>query len=373
MWGGMEWPAGEAELRLAKVLGEMERAEIDELIVYAPALWPANVDYLSAFEPMAGDGAFVLVSARAAPKLLVREVDFERARRDSWITDVEVLERGTWPALASLAGRSAVGLAGCGHMRPGPLGEVIAHLGAAPWNAEDVIERAAACKTPAELDRIMQASRLADLGFDRALQVLHPGISEFEVAAEMEVAMRRQGAVDNFGLLTFGPSNDSMGLPRRRGAEHGDTCIFEITPTVGSKTYSAQLCRTAFIGQPGKEIETAHRLLEEALAEGVAACVPGAPASVIVERLNKVFESAGYGEYCRPPYMRARGHGFGTGRINLSEEWTERLLPNMTFIIHPNQYVPDVGYLALGQMVRVTDTGCEVLSHSGTHLAIVDK
>ena len=38
------------------------------------------------------------------------------------------------------------------------------------------------------------------------------------------------------------------------------------------------------------------------------------------------------------------------------------LEPNMFFVVHPNQYIPETGYLLCGEPVRVTKHGAEALS-----------
>ena len=78
---------------------------------------------------------------------------------------------------------------------------------------------------------------------------------------------------------------------------------------------------------------------------------------------NDVFRKHGYGEYTTSQYTRVRGHGHG---LHLDEtpiiEGNETVLPeNAVFIIHPNTYTPLAGYHVLGDPVRVTSTGCEVL------------
>jgi Xaa-Pro aminopeptidase len=40
------------------------------------------------------------------------------------------------------------------------------------------------------------------------------------------------------------------------------------------------------------------------------------------------------------------------------------LVPDMTLIVHPNTYHPAVGYMVLGDTVRVTADGCRVLTHT---------
>ena len=64
---------------------------------------------------------------------------------------------------------------------------------------------------------------------------------------------------------------------------------------------------------------------------------------------------AGYAEYCRQPYMRTRGHGLGLGAVvpyDVTEGSGPTLERNMTMVIHPNQYIPETGYMMLRRYGR---------------------
>jgi Xaa-Pro dipeptidase len=99
----------------------------------------------------------------------------------------------------------------------------------------------------------------------------------------------------------------------------------------------------------------------------MAAAKTGAPASDIAAAINGTFIESGYEDYCRPPFMRVRGHGLGCGSSapgNLEDNNQTRLEEGMTFIIHPNQYLPETGYMTLGDTVVMTQTKAEPLTHS---------
>jgi Xaa-Pro aminopeptidase len=85
-----------------------------------------------------------------------------------------------------------------------------------------------------------------------------------------------------------------------------------------------------------------------------------------------VIGEAGYGKYCAPPYMRSRGHGFAVGSIAPGGEIDEKMKVNLekyqVIAVHPNQYIPETGYLACGETILVTDTGAELLSGTETKL-----
>jgi Xaa-Pro aminopeptidase len=93
--------------------------------------------------------------------------------------------------------------------------------------------------------------------------------------------------------------------------------------------------------------------------------VPGATAGAVCEKMDDCFRAAGYSDYCRPPYMRVRGHGLGiTSDLpgDLVNESERKMEAGMTFVMHPNQYLPETGYLMCGEPVLITADGAQALS-----------
>ncbi len=353
--------AGEIALRHAKIRESMAQSDLDLLIVYSSPLRPFNVHYASNYD-LIGDGAFVAISRDRDPILYVSEEwDLERAAAASPIKDVRYSAN-----LAQVAGRmlhqTRSAVAGL-DFADGEFAKAVKNeAGREVDNGASVLDRAARRKTPVELSLIREAAALADLGFQHGFDVLVEGMREFELAAEIEFAMRSAGAVDNFGLLSSGKHNRVIGIPTDKTVDAGDLLIFEITPARLSRNDSAQLCRTICMGPANQNISDKHRILQEAMEAGIARVKPGVPLGEVVVAQDEVISRYGFGDYCRPPYMRARGHGFGVGRVDLTSTNKQLAEPGMAMIVHPNQYFPDLGYLALGEMVIVTDSGTERLS-----------
>jgi Xaa-Pro dipeptidase len=104
---------------------------------------------------------------------------------------------------------------------------------------------------------------------------------------------------------------------------------------------------------------------------GRAAAVPGRPSGETARALSEVIGAAGYEEYCRPPYMRTRGHSLGLGAVvpyDLTDDSSPVLVEEMTFIIHPNQYIPETGYMMLGDTVVIRADGPESLTKTPVRL-----
>jgi len=162
-----------------------------------------------------------------------------------------------------------------------------------------------------------------------------------------------------------GAHNRAIRPPTDRRLEAGDLIVGEITPCY--RGAFAQLCRTFVLGRPSAVLREKYDLLIRAEAEGFRAALPGRPSSDIARAVNAVIAGAGYAEYCRQPYMRTRGHGLGFGGIvppDVTEESSPTLARDMTMVIHPNQYLPETGYIMLGDTVVIAEGGPRVLTQT---------
>ena len=126
------------------------------------------------------------------------------------------------------------------------------------------------------------------------------------------------------------------------------------------------------LGKPSPLLVEKYDMLLKAFHESLKTVRPGSPAGALSQAMNKVISDAGYAEYCYPPYMRARGHGFGVGSIApgavIDDDTKVDLQENQVIVVHPNQYLPETGYLACGETVLVTQDGMERLSETETRL-----
>ncbi len=363
----MAVPGEEMSQRWARLQEAMDREALDGLLVFSNQLKTVSVHYVAGYT-LIGERAFCYLPVAGRPVLLISEAwDLARAAGETQLEDVRVLGKD-WPqeiaALCRLA-EGRLGLAGREVMGRLDLEALEKAIGGKTESATRFLEDMAVVKSPYERELIREAATMADAGFMRALEVMREGLADFELVAEIDDAMRRMGAVDNFQMLAVGKQNSGMLLPFGKKIEQGDLILFEITPTSGAETYSAQLCRTVIFGEkPGELLLQKYRLLIAALEESLAVVKPGVKISQVARIQNDIIGGAGYGEYCRPPYMRARGHGFGLGRIEIDEDSPWEFAEGMSLVIHPNQFLPETSYLALGEHIIVTETGIERLTRT---------
>lgn len=353
--------------KIEKIKSEMEKRCWEGLIIYSSGissiLRPNYFLYFTGFRPIGSAAAFISLSGRTS-LLVTPKWDLVRASEQSWIKDVRPADNFNAELLEMIKDLRMFGNVGVVGMY-----EMAERLYVALENevsvkaAEELMEEIARHKTAEEIEVVRKAAQIADVGVEAFVDCVRPGIREYELVAEMEYRMRVEGADDMFLLMSSSPHNKEMHEPTDRRIKEGDIVIGEITP--GFKGQFIQVCITVVVGKPPAVLRAKYELLVEALEETIKEMKPGVPASIIVTTMNRVLTEAGYGDYCRPPYMRSRGHGFGVGSIAPGPELTENLNvileKNQVIAVHPNQYIPETGYLACGETVLVTETGIERL------------
>ncbi|HXQ52490.1 MAG TPA: Xaa-Pro peptidase family protein [Stellaceae bacterium] len=238
-----------------------------------------------------------------------------------------------------------------------------AALGGTPPAQDDFTRNLARVRAPEELEAARKATWIAERGYERMLEFVRPGMREFELAAELYCCMKELGAEDNFLLVSASQHNLAVRAAGRRMLDAGDIILSEITPCYRGQY--AQICRTTVIGEPGAALAEKYALLQDAMRRGQEAALPGARVRDVCKTIDDCFRAAGYGDFCKPPFMRVRGHGLGVTSDrpgDLTADSDTMLEEGMVFVMHPNQYLPETGYMMCGEPVVITPGGAEALS-----------
>ena len=237
-----------------------------------------------------------------------------------------------------------------------------AMLSRPPVAADTLVSDISKIRDEWSLALVRQAADIAERGYRFALETARIGMAEYVLAAEVEAHMRGLGAEDNFQLMSASLHNRAAHRPSARVLGAGDVLLGEITPAVEGEY--VQICRTAVLGEPTAVQRATFALLDGALRAAMQAAKPGVPARDLVEIMNAPIVAAGYERYTKPPYMRTRGHSMGLGSMDpeIAIDSNEILQKGMVFILHPNQYIPETGYIMCGEPVLITDDGAVPLT-----------
>ena len=332
--------------------------------------------WISGVLPMGPHTGVFLGASGEASILVSLPWDVGRVKEKTWIEDVRVVDRFA-EGVAELLRRGGIkgelGIAGWSFM-PAAVYQGLEAIPDIRLRPADKLLNTLA-RFPGEEARgaIGRAAEMADIGFAAILEKARVGMPEHELAAEVEYAMRSQGAEDNFGMVTASDHSHCTHPPADRRIQPGDVIIAEITPAC--EGHFIQLCRTAVVGPASPLLREKFAILEEAMEKSLDRVRPGNKVGEVAQIMNYVFSSYGYEKYCRPPYMRVRGHGLGFLSMPFPEIVDENeavIEEGMCFVVHPNQYLPETGYLMLGDTVWVEANGARRLTTTPMKLFTVE-
>jgi Xaa-Pro aminopeptidase len=225
-----------------------------------------------------------------------------------------------------------------------------------------MVERLRMVKDDDEISSIRTAVALGAKLFDRALEVLRPGVKEVEVAAEMELMARRAGA-EAMSFSTIIASGDRSALPHGRASEHRITpggfvvCDFGVILS----GYCSDQTRTVWVGSATDDARQAYEAVKHAQQAAIEAVRPGATAGEVDAAARKVLRKAGLAKF----FTHSTGHGVGLEiheGPRVADGQRELLQRGMVITIEPGVYFPGKWGIRIEDMVVVTAAGCEVLT-----------
>jgi len=364
--------------RIERVLRRMTADRIDTVIAFSNAkhhLARINLGaHLMGYRSI-GESALVLRGDGTQRLVVTPAYDAERAalrRPELPLTVSDDLAA----ALAELLRQRAPGriaTTGLGAMPHDLAVRLLDIVGADALAFDDIVNEVTAPKTDEEIANARKAVAIAEQTHEHMLVVARAGMRECDLAVEMNLYAKGLGANDNFLMLSGGPHQQGVGASSNRPLERGDVIIAESTPAYDGQF--GQICRSASVGAPSNVLAEKYALVVRAMTAGIEIIRPGIKVSDVAGAIDAVLTDAGYEKYNRPPYMNRRGHGMGTGSIAPGDIAIENhmiLEEDMLFVVHPNQYLPETGYLLCGEPVRVTATGYESLSKKWAELGAVE-
>ena len=223
-------------------------------------------------------------------------------------------------------------------------------------------------KTPEELEYLARAEAVGDAAFSDILDILKPGMTELEVAAELEYRMKKHGAQGfSFDTIIASGLNSSMphAVPGNRVLENGDFVTMDFGCMV--EGYCSDMTRTVVLGRADDRQKEIYSTVLKAQTEALSVLKAGMKGSEVDAIARNIIREAGYGDFF--------GHGLGHS-VGLYIHEDPRLSPsddtvleeNMIETVEPGIYVPGFGGVRIEDMVVVTAEGCRNLAHSPKEL-----
>lgn len=236
---------------------------------------------------------------------------------------------------------------------------------------QEIIETQRMIKDKSELQLIKNAAEIADDAFKHLLAFIKPGLTEREVALELEFHMKKQGA-SGLSFDTIVASGKRSSLPHGTASdkilEKGDLITLDFGCIV--ECYSSDMTRTIALGQISDEQKRVYHIVKDAQERALKTLKAGIEASLADKAARDIIEAEGFGEYF--------GHGLGHG-VGLEVHEGPRLSPasevfleeNMVVTVEPGIYIPMQFGTRIEDLVVVTNDGINNYTSSTKELIII--
>lgn len=209
-------------------------------------------------------------------------------------------------------------------------------------------------KDEEEIEALAEAVKLGDQVFDRVLKVIRPGMTEAELAAEIEYQMRKLGASGpSFATIVASGERSAMchASPSDNRIKHGDALVMDFG--VIYRNYCSDMTRTIFVGDPGEEMKKIYRIVKEAQQAALDCLESGMKARDADKVARDIISREGYGSN----FGHSLGHGVGIEiheEPRLSQKSDDILLDGMVFSVEPGIYIEGLGGVRIEDMVVLT-------------------
>lgn len=356
------------EERTAKVLKNMEEKGLEQMLVSDPP----SIYYLTGKWILPNERLLALyLNKNGNHKLFVNKlftVDEDIGIEKVWFSDTD-------PGCEIIAGYTNHDkLLGIDKKMAARFLLELMELGAGSGfkNASECVDKARRVKDEDEKEKMILASKLNDEAMERFKGLIREGVTEQQVAAEMNAIYKELGTEGpSFGpLVSFG-ANAAIGhhKPDHTVLKPGDCVLFD----VGCKknSYCSDMTRTFFyksVSEKGREV---YEIVKKANLAAQAAMKPGMRFCDIDKVARDIITEAGYG----PNFTHRLGHCIGIevhDAGDVSSINTDVVEEGMIFSCEPGIYLPGEVGVRIEDLMLMTKDGAVSLNHVSKELEVIE-
>ncbi|MCD5416346.1 Xaa-Pro peptidase family protein [Candidatus Bipolaricaulota bacterium] len=226
----------------------------------------------------------------------------------------------------------------------------------------DPVAKLRSIKCPEEVGRIREAVYLAEESLTALIGEIEVGMSEQDLALQLEFIMREKGAEKvAFDLIVAAGENSALPhyRPGERLVKEGDLLLFDIGVRLAG--YCSDMTRVFVMGQASAQAQEIYDLVLAANKAGIAAVRAGESGMAIDAVARDLIAQGGHKDH----FGHGLGHGVGLEvheQPGLSPRSEATLQPGMVVTVEPGVYLPGFGGVRIEDLVVVTEDGCDPLT-----------
>ncbi len=344
--------------RLEKARKALQANKIDAMLITGAL----NRRYLSGFDGTSGvllfgdEKAFLVTDFRYLEQAAAQAEGFKvkRWKKDLYAALIPLIKESGWKKLGFESK----------HVMYADFIEMQEKLPAVLVPVENAVEKMRMIKNDAEANTLREGAKELDRAFEHICTRIKPGITEKEIALELEIFLLKQGAEKtSFSFIVASGARGAMphGVASNKTIESGELVTMDYGAFFSG--YATDMTRTVSSGEPEPEMRRIYDLVLEAQQKAASEVKPGMKAKDLDAVARDLFDKAGYGDY----FGHGLGHGVGleTHEQPVLNNQSETVLePGMVITVEPGIYIPGRGGVRIEDMVLVGESAGEILTNS---------
>jgi Xaa-Pro aminopeptidase len=233
------------------------------------------------------------------------------------------------------------------------------------------VEQMRMVKSPSEIDRIRRSVLTNSRAFEQTLPGVRPGITEQDLAAELEYRMRRLGAEKpSFETIVAAGVRSALPHAQPTAARLKPGQLVVVDMGALQDGYSSDMTRMLYLGTPTAKVKRTYLAVLEAQLAAIDAVRAGARTAHVDAAARNVLKRYGLDR----AFIHSTGHGLGLEiheppRLGKSDKG--RLQAGMAITIEPGVYLEDFGGIRIEDTLVVTGQGCEILTPTSKELRVI--
>jgi Xaa-Pro aminopeptidase len=236
----------------------------------------------------------------------------------------------------------------------------------------DLIMNVREIKEPEEIETIKKACEITDKAFTHILDFIKPGVTELEVANELDFTMRSLGATSvSFDTIVASGVRSAMphGVATDKKIQAGELVTLDFGCYYNG--YVSDMTRTIAVGEVDDKLKEIYQIVLDAQLKVLAAAKNGLTGAEFDKIARDYITEKGYG----PNFGHGIGHGIGLEIHEgpaISQRLDNVLQTGQVVTDEPGIYIEGLGGVRIEDDLLITEDGCVVLNSSPKELIVLD-